>query len=93
MGNRINTVMQPCFFQLANVLPPDEAIARIKDFVAKTYAKRGEEVVERNFAAIDRSLAALSPRPARRGAPRRRAGRGPDPGRRPGLRERRSPRS
>jgi pyruvate-ferredoxin/flavodoxin oxidoreductase len=60
MGNRINTVMQPCFFQLANVLPADEAIARIKDFVAKTYAKRGEEVVERNFAAIDRSLAALS---------------------------------
>ncbi len=59
MGNRINTVMQPCFFQLANVLPPDEAIARIKDFVTATYAKRGDEVVARNFAAIDGSLAAL----------------------------------
>ena len=59
MGNRINTVMQPCFFRLANVLPPDEAIARIKDFVAATYAKRGDEVIARNFAAIDRSLAAL----------------------------------
>jgi pyruvate-ferredoxin/flavodoxin oxidoreductase len=59
MGSRINTVMQPCFFQLAGVLPPDEAIARIKAFVAKTYAKRGEAVVARNYAAIDRSLAAL----------------------------------
>jgi pyruvate-ferredoxin/flavodoxin oxidoreductase len=60
MGNRINTVMQPCFFQLAGILPPAEAIARIKDFVRKTYAKRGEELVTRNFAAIDRSLARLS---------------------------------
>ncbi|HET7829071.1 MAG TPA: pyruvate:ferredoxin (flavodoxin) oxidoreductase, partial [Candidatus Limnocylindrales bacterium] len=60
MGNRINTVMQPCFFQLANVLPAEEAIVRIKDFVARTYAKRGDEVVARNFAAIDRSLASLS---------------------------------
>ncbi len=56
MGNRINTVMQPCFFQLSGVLPADEAIARIKDSVTKTYAKRGEAVVARNFAAIDRSL-------------------------------------
>jgi pyruvate-ferredoxin/flavodoxin oxidoreductase len=60
MGNRINTVMQPCFFQLSGILPPDEAIARIKDFVRKTYAKRGEELVARNFAAIDGSLARLA---------------------------------
>ena len=59
MGSRINTVMQPCFFQLAGILPAEEAIARIKDFVKKTYAKRGDEVVARNYAAIDRSLAAL----------------------------------
>ncbi len=59
MGSRINTVMQPCFFQLAGILPPDEALRRIKAFVEKTYAKRGPAVVERNFAAIDRSLAAL----------------------------------
>ncbi len=59
MGNRINTVMQPCFFQLANVLPADEAIARIKESVTKTYAKRGEAVIARNFAAIDRSLERL----------------------------------
>jgi pyruvate-ferredoxin/flavodoxin oxidoreductase len=59
MGNRINTVMQPCFFQLSGVLPADEAIARIKASVEATYGKRGRTVVERNFAAIDRSLAAL----------------------------------
>ena len=60
MGSRINTVMQPCFFQLAKILPADEAIARIKGFVEKTYAKRGETVVARNFAAIDRSLERLA---------------------------------
>src|SRR5690606_29878392 len=59
MGNRINTVMQPCFFQLAGVLPADEAIARIKAGVEQTYGRRGRAVVERNFAAIDSALAAL----------------------------------
>jgi pyruvate-ferredoxin/flavodoxin oxidoreductase len=59
MGNRINTVMQPCFFKLAGVLPEGEAIAAIKGFVTKAYGKRGEKVVERNFAAIDRSLERL----------------------------------
>jgi pyruvate-ferredoxin/flavodoxin oxidoreductase len=59
MGNRINTVMQPCYFQLAGVLPADEAIERIKQSVEKTYGDRGRTVVERNFAAIDRSLAEL----------------------------------
>ena len=60
MGNRINTVMQPCFFQLAGILPPEDAIARIKAFVEKTYAKRGPTVIARNFDAIDRSLARLT---------------------------------
>jgi pyruvate-ferredoxin/flavodoxin oxidoreductase len=59
MGNRINTVMQPCFFQLSGVLPADEAIARIKAWVTETYAKRGETIVARNHAAIDRSLERL----------------------------------
>ena len=59
MGNRINTVMQPCFFQLAGVLPADEAIAKIKESVEKAYGRRGRTIVERNFAAIDRSLAEL----------------------------------
>ena len=60
MGSRINTVMQPCFFHLAGILPADEAITRIKGFVQKTYAKRGQAIVERNFAAIDRSLERLA---------------------------------
>ena len=60
MGSRINTVMQPCFFHLAGILPADDAIARIKGFVQKTYAKRGEAIVQRNFAAIDRSLERLA---------------------------------
>ena len=64
MGSRINTVMQPCFFQLAGVLPADEAIARIKDFVEKTYAKRGEAVVDaqlRRHRPLARSASATSP--------------------------------
>ncbi len=60
MGSRINTVMQPCFFHLAGILPAAEAIARIKAFVEQTYLKRGPAVVARNFAAIDRSLERLS---------------------------------
>ena len=59
MGNRINTVMQACFFQLSGVLPPDEAVQRIKASVEKTYQGRGRALVERNYAAIDGSLAGL----------------------------------
>jgi pyruvate-ferredoxin/flavodoxin oxidoreductase len=64
MGNRINTVMQPCFFKLSGVLPEEQAIAAIKGFVEKTYGKRGEKVVQRNFAAIDMSLERLHRVPA-----------------------------
>ena len=56
MGDRINTVMQPCFFQLAGVLPAGEAIDKIKAAVAETYERRGPETVARNFAAIDSAL-------------------------------------
>ena len=60
MGSRINTVMQPCFFALSGVLPVDEAVAHIKESVEKAYGKRGPVIVERNFAAIDRSLKELT---------------------------------
>lgn len=60
LGGRINTVMQPCFFALSGVLPRQQAIDLIKVHVEKTYARRGRAVIERNFAAIDRSLAAMS---------------------------------
>ena len=45
LGNRINTIMQTCFFALQGVLPRDEAITRIKDAIRKTYGKRGEAIV------------------------------------------------
>ncbi len=59
MGNRTNTVLQPCFFHLAGVLPPEDAIKRIKESVEKTYAKRGQAVIDQNFAAIDHALREL----------------------------------
>jgi pyruvate-ferredoxin/flavodoxin oxidoreductase len=59
LGGRINTVMQVCFFALSGVLPRDEAIAAIKHSIEKTYAKRGEVIVEKNFAAVDAALANL----------------------------------
>jgi pyruvate-ferredoxin/flavodoxin oxidoreductase len=59
MGHRINTVMQPCFFALSGVLPREQAIAAIKAWVEKAFSRRGEEVVARNFAAIDGALEAL----------------------------------
>ena len=60
MGVRINTVMQTCFFKLADVLPEEEAIAQIKQAIQKTYGKKGGgTVVERNFAAVDGAISAL----------------------------------
>jgi pyruvate-ferredoxin/flavodoxin oxidoreductase len=59
LGKRINTVMQPCFFYLSGVVPREQAIQRIKASVEASYGKRGRAVVERNFAAIDASIAAL----------------------------------
>ena len=54
MGGRINTAMQACFFALANVLPQEEAIGHIKAAIRKSYGKRGEAIVEQNFAAIEK---------------------------------------
>jgi pyruvate-ferredoxin/flavodoxin oxidoreductase len=59
MGGRINTIMQTCFFAVSGVLPHEEAIAQIKKSIEKTYARKGEEVVRRNFAAVDHTLAHL----------------------------------
>jgi pyruvate-ferredoxin/flavodoxin oxidoreductase len=61
LGKRINTIMQTCFFALADVLPAAEAIAAIKSAVEKSYGRRGSRIVEKNFAAIDAALAALHP--------------------------------
>jgi len=56
MGRRINTVMQTCFFAISGILKKDEAIAKIKEAVEKTYGKKGKSIVEKNFAAIDAAL-------------------------------------
>jgi len=59
MGQRINSIMQTCFFAISGVLPRDEAIAKIKEAIEYTYGKKGAEVVKRNFAAVDATLAQL----------------------------------
>jgi pyruvate-ferredoxin/flavodoxin oxidoreductase len=56
MGTRINTVMQTCFFAISGVLPREEAIEQIKKAIKKTYGRRGEAVVAKNFLAVDRTL-------------------------------------
>ncbi|MCK6602877.1 MAG: pyruvate:ferredoxin (flavodoxin) oxidoreductase [Bacteroidetes bacterium] len=56
MGGRINTIMQTCFFAISGVLSREEAIGKIKDAVKKTYGKKGEEIVRKNFEAIDQTL-------------------------------------
>ncbi|MBI3403517.1 MAG: pyruvate:ferredoxin (flavodoxin) oxidoreductase [Acidobacteria bacterium] len=59
MGTRINTIMQTCFFAISGILPRAEAIGHIKDTIEKTYKKRGAAVVQRNFEAVDATLAHL----------------------------------
>ncbi|HKK18848.1 MAG TPA: pyruvate:ferredoxin (flavodoxin) oxidoreductase, partial [Opitutales bacterium] len=59
MGGRINTIMQTCFFAISGVLPKEEAIAKIKEAIEKTYGKKGPEIVQKNFEAVDQTLAAL----------------------------------
>ena len=59
MGVRINTIMQTCFFALAGVLPREQAIEQIKESIRKSYGKRGESILRRNFAAVDAAIANL----------------------------------
>jgi pyruvate-ferredoxin/flavodoxin oxidoreductase len=83
LGRRTSTVMQACFFALSGVLPPDQAIAKIKEAIHKTFARKGDKLVEMNYAAVDMALANLKrvsvpqkitstfdmPSPVKRGAP------------------------
>ena len=59
MGSRTNTIMQTCFFAISGVLSREEAISRIKESIRKTYGKKGDEIVQKNFAAVDQTLAHL----------------------------------
>jgi pyruvate-ferredoxin/flavodoxin oxidoreductase len=59
MGSRINTIMQACFFKLAGVMDTGKAISEIKKAIEKTYRKKGDEVVQKNHAAVDQALSHL----------------------------------
>jgi len=59
LGGRINTIMQVCFFSLGNVIPIEEATKAIKRFIKKSYGKKGEKIVNTNFAAVDNALSNL----------------------------------
>ncbi|PKU23083.1 pyruvate:ferredoxin (flavodoxin) oxidoreductase [Telmatospirillum siberiense] len=60
LGSRTNTILQTCFFAISGVLPRDKALGHIKDSIRKTYARKGQTVVDKNFAAVDATLARLS---------------------------------
>ncbi len=59
MPGRFNTALQTCFFALAKVLPREQAIEKIKEAIKKTYGKRGQSVIDKNWAAVDGAVAAL----------------------------------
>jgi len=63
LGRRINTIMQTCFFQLMGIMPAEEAIAHIKEAIGRSYRRKGPEVVEQNYTAVDRAIANLAPVP------------------------------
>ena len=63
MGGRINTIMQTCFFAISGILPRDEAIAQIKAAIKKTYGKKGDAIVQKNFAAVDAAVENMTPVP------------------------------
>lgn len=60
MGSRINSILQTCFFAISNVIPKEEAISYIKKAIQKSYGRKGEAVVQKNFDAVDKTLENLS---------------------------------
>jgi len=64
LGSRTNTILQTCFFAISGVLPREKAIGYIKESIRKTYQRKGQSVVDKNFAAVDGTLARLSEAPA-----------------------------
>lgn len=59
LGNRTNMIMQSAFFKLANVIPMDDAVKYLKDSIVKSYGKKGEDVVNMNYKAVDKGIDAL----------------------------------
>ena len=56
LGRRINTIMQTCFFSLADIIPLERATAKIKESIQKTYGKKGEKIVRMNFCGVDKAV-------------------------------------
>jgi pyruvate-ferredoxin/flavodoxin oxidoreductase len=56
LGNRISTIMQAAFFKLANIIPNEQAIGYIKDAIKKTFQKKGQEIVDMNYLAVDKAV-------------------------------------
>ena len=54
LGNRTNTILQSAFFKISGVIPYDLAVEQMKKFIVKSYGKKGEDVVKKNYAAVDR---------------------------------------
>ncbi|MCI5533132.1 MAG: pyruvate:ferredoxin (flavodoxin) oxidoreductase, partial [Caecibacter massiliensis] len=63
LGGRINMIMQSAFFKLAQVIPVEDAVKYLKDAVVKSYGRKGQKVIDMNYAAIDRGIDALVPIP------------------------------
>ncbi len=59
MGSRVNTIMQTCFFYISEILPAEEAIAKIKGTIKKTYGAKGDKIVQMNYDAVDKTIANL----------------------------------
>lgn len=59
LGNRINMIMQSAFFKLIGIIPLDEAVRLLKDSIHKAYGRKGKEIEEMNFKAVDRGIDAL----------------------------------
>jgi pyruvate-ferredoxin/flavodoxin oxidoreductase len=59
LGGRINMIMQAAFFQIANVIPPEEVFKYVKDAIKKTYGKKGDKIVQMNVDAVDKTVEAL----------------------------------
>lgn len=56
LGGRTNTILQSAFFKISNVIPFDLAVEQMKKFIVKSYGKKGEDVVKKNYAAVDRGI-------------------------------------
>jgi pyruvate-ferredoxin/flavodoxin oxidoreductase len=59
LGNRINMIMQAAFFKLANIIPIEDAVKYMKKAIVDTYGKKGDNVINMNYLAVDKGIEAL----------------------------------